>query len=367
MALLHLNVCDKVTRVYVTVWPKSKEKMQANITTAQKEAYLNEYKGGLFEFLCASALYKHAVSDDLTKFYQDIDAATLKSLQYSEVQLRITDPQQLFQLPVIAERLSHFLLEHYGRDWTKVELIGKSSNGKSIWKEADILLFAKDQLNGDSTLPISLKFCKKNSYVNTKSAGVKSFIRKYYGYYENEFPTSQDLLDEKVNWAYHEMAQALHSFYGLIFLHDWQQWSEQKLPQLPGQLDEKLHHHLTHFYYQSILELFRHMKAAFEYNAHAFKESLLPIIGISNSKIIQLMAFYAHAHARESRYQLESMLLINAKWVQNELSQIQLIAPKEGRANFDIKLKNVTLQIRLKPMNKFTSAGLKVNCSILYG
>jgi hypothetical protein len=37
---------------------------------------------------------------------------------------------------------------------------------------------------------------------------------------------------------------------------------------------------------------------------------------------------------------------------------------KENMSSFDILIGKTTLQIRVKPMNKFTTASYKINCSI---
>ena len=50
-----------------------------------------------------------------------------------------------------------------------------------------------------------------------------------------------------------------------------------------------------------------------------------------------------------------------------ELRSLKFRMDDKEKSSFEISLSKILLQIRCKPMNKFTVPGLKINCSIKKG
>jgi len=324
-------------------------------TKAQKEALINEFKGNLFEYLVAQSLARHfAIEGD---FIRSFGGEIRRQLTEYDHWLRVHEPSLIKSLPILSQQVASKIVEQIPDGVTKVLVIGKSAGGShdKTWDEADILIQVEE-----SFIPISLKLCKSNAFVNTKSAGVKSFISQYF----KEFSRNtyfQDLINEGVERRFQEMARDLHERASLEYFGRFDhRWTEAGFSELPGQLPKELNEIVVQTYYDCVGEIYSCLVSLYEENRELFLKSLLPLIGIGNSDIIQVSCF--HKEIQKEKYQLGGVHIVNSK---DLISKEVEIAPlKEGISSFEILLDTLRLQIRVKPMNKFTSASFKINCSI---
>lgn len=68
--------------------------------------------------------------------------------------------------------------------------------------------------------------------------------------------------------------------------------------------------------------------------------------------------FHQNAQLKEILIKSQSDLFTN------DPAEIAVKELSDGASSFDIAFKKFVLQIRVKPMNKFTTAAYKINCSI---
>lgn len=327
-------------------------------TDIQNEALINEFKGNLFEYLVGLFLAREGGLEG--QYLESIREDFLSQLKSYEKWLRHNDPELLAKLPVLAKSASDFLMREKIRG-EKIHLIGKVAAGSHVeeWHEADLLLF-----EGDREIPLSLKLCKEKAFVNTKSAGVKSFLEKYFAI----FPKSkedQKVLNDLVEKSFHKMGHALYEQAGIEDYDSFgPNWDEQGLSHLPGELPREMKEGLYGFYHEVIGFIFESFKRYLEKNCEQFKKCLLPIAGLGNEKMLQLTCF--HKDEGESRYELSHMHFLNAEDFKHSCKKLTLVPLKENLASFELELVGMRLQIRVKPMNRFTTPALKINCSVKY-
>ena len=325
-------------------------------TVAQKEALINEFKGNLFEYLVAQSLARHfrIESDFIRSFGGDIRT----QLTEYDHWLRVNEPSLIKHLPTLANLVAKELIAKLPKCVSRVLVIGKSAGGShnKAWDEADILLES-----GKDIIPISLKLCKSNAFVNTKSAGIKSFISQYFSEFsKNKY--FQDLINDGVDRRFKEMALELHDRSSLEFFGRFDhRWSDSGLSELPGQLPTELNKIVVQTYYDCVLDVYNCLKEFLEEDPSLFARSILPLIGIGNSEIIQVTCF--HQEKKGEKYQPSGIHIVKSSEITSG-TNVKLLPLKEGISSFELHVDKLRLQIRIKPMNKFTSAAFKVNCSI---
>ena len=122
-------------------------------------------------------------------------------------------------------------------------------------------------------------------------------------------------------------------------------------------------------YYQiAIQSLYTRMSALSQTAPRFFSDSLYPIVGFGARNLIQAIVFVDSKQAFDGKkqYGLNSFKIHTEEDVVMELSEMQMAPLQQAISSFEIMLKSWRLQIRMKPMNKFTVPGLKVNCSVKY-
>jgi len=323
------------------------------LSSIRQEALFNEYKGNLYEFLVAHSIASHF--DLELGFYEGLNTSMRSMLEHQETFLRDHYPNLLVQLPRLANSLKDELvnaLEIESLD--KVQLIGKVAlaSHEKEYAESDILL------QGEHDYLISLKLAKVNSYLNTKSAGVKSFIGKYFlhfeqsAHFQRQFSNLFDHLFQEFAFKMHEIAQIDMDL-------DFKSWVSHGLPELPGELKGdfkttflELNHKLSQALYEVMQELY-------ELDTNKFIQALFPLLGFSDSKIIQASTYYKK---NQNAYVLSKHRIdkLNTNDIYCKLTK------KDEVSYFDIQLSDRILQIRLKAMNKFINKGFKINCSVKY-
>lgn len=323
-------------------------------TIAQNEALINELKGNLFEFLVGKELSQ---SKGLEAHYMKaIPPEFLERLHGYEHWLREHSEGLLVSLPALAKETASYLEKSLGAELDGVLVVGKLAGGShdDRVKEADLLLKSGDQVH-----PISLKLCKENSFVNTKSAGVRSFFSRYF---QNRFPDvrkHQDELNSFLDESYSSMCRTLHKMGGLKEqdLFDGK-WVDAGFPELPGQLDKEMNQVLKSHYHEMICRVFELWANLLESNKKAFYECMMPLLGFGLKELGQLSCFY------KGDYQLSYNSFKTSAPLLNSLNSSKLIPPKEGLSSFEMQMADCSFQVRLKPMNKFTVSGHKMNCSL---
>jgi len=335
-------------------------------THIQNEALINELKGGLFEYQVGRLLAQNVESED--QFITASDASELDRLKAYEIWLRQYDPHLLKQIPHLAMRAKEKLIEilpsHFEVAW-----VGKKAAGSGVADvcEADLVIYQKSP-SGKLSNPefISLKLCKSHAYVNTKSGGCHSFIAKYFASFGSLADEIQKKFNHNMDRAFWEMGENLYQAMDLGTFQGTfdQEWQIRQLPELPGQLTPELKRFVHNYYFCMIRELHLAFTLLIEKEPELFRQCLWPLLGLGARNIIQLVCF--HETKKDiGAYQFHSLALIREKDVESALMNYRLEALKPEISSFLIDCAPYKLQLRLKPMNKFTAKSLKVNCSIL--
>jgi len=315
-------------------------------------ALLNEYKGNLFEYLVAAHLA--ALWKIEKPFLLSFGGEAKKRLTFYQNELLKADPDLYHQLGPSALKAAHLIDHYYGQlSFHNILVLGKSAGGShdESFAECDIMLCSDLE-----DIPVSLKFCKKGAYVNTKSAGIRSFITKYF----KAFPKAvlfQEELNHFLDLSFESMGRAMYDKCDLVYDNFGDHWNESDLPgELPSHLKEILLNH----YYNVCSKLFTTIKEFYKSDPEMFFDSLLPIIGIGRDDIVQVTCFHKNGH------HIESIEFFDKKDFVALKSSLAFLDYKKETSSFEISLKDKILQIRVKPMNVFTVSGLKVNCSLKY-
>jgi hypothetical protein len=327
----------------------------------QNEALLNEYKGNLFEYLVGLFLSKKFKLE--SQYLFSINADFKLRLSMYEEYIRINIPEILENLIELASKTSNEIYSKVFKDCyiaCEVHLIGKmtTQDEGDLWSEADLAVVV-EQLNGIETDPqknikISLKLSKYKSFTNTKSAGVKSFFEKYF----KSYAVSKDIqnkFNKEIDFQFNKMGMSLYQnedlYWEGAFDHQW----NDHYPTLPGELEKKHseivffnYSELTKFLYQSLVQLYKN-------DEYTFFNCLGPLMGFSNNDIIQVTTFH-----KDHKYESIS---IKTFFAFNNI-KISIKPFNIGNHFVEILIDNILLQIRIKPMNKFTTPSYKVNCSI---
>lgn len=330
-----------------------------DITPSQIEAYINEYKGNLFEYLVGLNISK--ICEIESKFYALIDSTIRKRLIDYESILRKNDLPLLKKLNEFSTKTAHIIMQEIDINVSKVVLVGKLHNEKitNEFKEADLLLETKEKI-----IPISLKLSKKGAYVNTKSAGVKSFIKKYFHEFKNA-NTYQDDLNTEVDRNFYKMGESLYQMIGIDFPGQFDNsWKAEGLADRPGQLSVEMKKIVTSNYQKTnevIYKLFQEMSTERE----KMSICLAPLVGISNKDILQVICF--NERDQEGNYKLDEIIINKSNEKILELKEFELMPLNKKISSFELSFHGFQLQIRVKPMNKFTTPSYKINCSVHYG
>lgn len=319
----------------------------------QKEALLNEYKGNLFEYMVGSLISRDFQCE--MAFFNALNKDLKDRLSMYEEFVRTHYPDLIEKLMQLSMKTESELRQHLLKIKfipKEVFLIGKSvaTNDNDLWAEADLVL--RDEFN--KTLNLSLKLSKGHSFTNTKSAGIKSFLSKYFSSIDSS-KNDQLEFNKFVDFNFSKMGEKLYALEGLNFNGNFDsQWSD-RFTELPGELEE-VHRNIVFENYQNLAsQLHRQLSIYLSKDREVFKKSLYPLVGFGDLNLIQITVFHQD-HIFHSIKILEGDVFKNAK--------LELLPLKENAHSVEINFGNYLLQLRIKPMNKFTTASYKVNCSI---
>lgn len=313
------------------------------------KALLNEYKGSLFEFLVG---LEFARNYDLEMSYLDQCHNIFGNiLEQQESYVRHYYPYLLELLPQWSKQLVDDFLQLYPvQEVQNIRMVGKQFAGRTdgAENEADILLITPKK-----TLPLSIKLAKGHSFVNTKSSGVKSFFKKNFSALNGG--ALQQVFNHKYEQFFEEFAMKMHSEAGLTYQENFIRWEEEGLPVLPGKLSNSYRKFLLNFYKNINREISETLYLMWQGNPEVFYQALWPLMGFSQINLVQLTAFHQEK-SKDAHRCKTSVKKMDKKLI------IRDFEVKEH--SLSLSFDNAVLQLRLKPMNKFTASAYKVNCSV---
>lgn len=319
-----------------------------------KEALFNEIKGSLFEYLFARELSRqsHVESD----FLKSLDTQYQIVLSQQDRMVREFYPDLIPFLAQMGRQSADYFLNQMKEPLLGVTLLGKFVNtdmSEDI-KEADLLIQTQNQ-----TIPLSLKLTKDSSYVNTKSGGIKSFIKTYFPFANtDEIQTS---FNQFVDQIFLEMSYAIHAEAGLEFDGTFKEWVKAGYSELPGELTDTFRSHIHQFYAKVKTRLHLELTKLYHSHPQEFLNSLPALCGFSDQRLAQLTCYHDFSEKGFSAGK------IHLEFFHPEsFSKIEKFELHPELSYFDIIFPDRILQIRVKSMNKFTSTAMKINCSIKF-
>lgn len=320
------------------------------------EALLNEYKGNLYEFLTGHHLARlnGIESNFMSKLREDF----FTMLSQQEAFIREYYPWLLIDLSNLAQGLGEEIQNSLDSTLEEVLIVGKTNAADKEHEmgEADLLL----KLKNSADAFVSVKLSKAGSFVNTKSAGIKSFLDKYFSKFK-QAESAQREFSLYFDKRYQAMAYELCDKAAVAPSETFEEWRENGLSELPGELSPELRAVFLNGLYDISNYLFKTLHSLNEAEPELFKQSLLPLIGYSRSDMIQATTFYKNT---KENYKLDCHRVENApKNTMGELV-IEKLVNRPETSSFDVVFSDRILQIRVKAMNKFTGKGFKVNCAV---
>jgi hypothetical protein len=316
----------------------------------KKEALFNEVKGSLFEYLVARLLAQK--SGEELEFHHSLDQNYLTVLSQQDRMVRQFYPEMLPFLSNASLKTAARIFNFFEQPLTKIRLMGKFTNSSigGDLKEADIIFQSADRV-----VPLSLKLNKRLAHVNTKSGGVKSFFKQYFSFIDDQVQTEFNRL---IDLEFTRMASKLHELHGIEFCGHFRDWIALGLSELPGELAEVDREVLKGYYARIAQEMHNILSRAQHQNAQAFSHSLLPLMGFGDEKMMQVICFHDFKGSGDFEVEIHEAKDLNPKLLGATLANFKEIA------SVIIKVGDWELQIRVKPMNKFTTTAIKINCSI---
>lgn len=340
------------------------------VNLGQKEALLNEYKGNLFEFLVAKELAVLLKKEAF--FLSHLSRELMERLRLYQETLLEYDRDLYQKLPVLAKTLVTDLFSSWDESKkaellqaNEIFLLGKleATSGERLWKEADIIL--RHTSDPVMEIPISLKLSKKGSYTNTKSAGIMSFFPTYFSRFDERCSDienvhrRQERFNLLIDSSFDQMALLLHREKGLAYEGGFGNSYLGHYPDLPGELVGVDREILMDHYKRLSEGLLNELKLLESIDAKLFRQCLFELMGFSSMETRVWTCFHQDHHFSYAHEQdLRSFL----KKCEKE-ERVEFL-PLEGAGSVNIKIVDIILQLRIKPMNKFTTKAYKVNCSV---
>lgn len=313
------------------------------------QSLINEYKGNLFEYLVAQSIAKKLGIEK--EFLLTVDLNLKNYLTQYQEKLRKLDPQLIEALPLLAKETGDSIIEFLSFTPGKIKLIGKlGAHPNSEFSEVDLLLS-----NDQERLPISLKLSKKGTATHTKSAGLKSVFKKYFQSEEIQISFNQYL-----EIVYAKMAANIHELEDITYTNGFSEWTKRGLTEYPGELKTEQKEVLTKCYYELISRVYKELNTLNNKNPKEILKGFYMLMGFQSLDLVQVKCLYEH---KDNRYQYHETEFLKPTF--KEDSVVKINSPKIEQASFLINIGNEKLQLRIKPMNKFTVPGFKLNCALI--
>jgi hypothetical protein len=312
----------------------------------KKEALFNEVKGSLFEYLMARRLSQLAGNE--LQFLESLDKNYLNVLSQQDRMVRQFYPEMLTFLGQVSVDSADELVKYLGEIPLTPQLRGKFET----IHEADLMLESSKGI-----IPLSLKLNKKNAFVNTKSGGIKSFFEHYFKFINAKF---QQDFNRMVDQEFTRMSFELHALNDMEYDGTYTRWVKSGKSELPGELTTEERGILKSFYARIAVEIHRILSDGQKLNPKDFSASLPALMGFSTPEILQLVYFHDFKSQGAGSVAIHSYAEV-MKWLHNAV-----ILPFAQTSSVEISLGDWALQIRVKPMNKFTTTAIKINCSVKF-
>lgn len=315
-----------------------------------KEALFNEVKGSLFEYLVARELA--IKNQDELGFLKNLDKNYITVLSQQDRMVRQFYPEMLSFLGDVSKITANKIAAHFQELPKEPRLVGKLSNSsiRSELHEADLVFTVSGEI-----VPLSLKLNKKKAFVNTKSGGIKSFFTSYFSF----IPSSvQADFNQFVDMEFNRMAHDLHGAEDMEFQGNFEEWVKKGFSELPGELNETGRGILKEYYARIADRMHGILKNAFKQDEKEFINSLLPLMGFGNKEIIQAVCYHDFAGNGDHEVAIFSVRDIAQGMHQTKILDFNQISSVE------LSVGAWDLQLRVKPMNKFTTTAIKINCSV---
>ncbi len=337
---------------------------QAREHARTSQAFLNEYKGNLFEFLCAQSMSRELGLE--LDFLSGVSPELLANLTKYESKLRFFDPKLPEKLKALGEATAKEMKISLGQDFSVkniqgINLVGKLiASEKKNFHEGDILIQTEK-----GQLPLSIKLCKDKSYVNSKSAGIKSIFKEYFSFFPG-VNDHQNSFNENIDKEFNHLIHDLYEMEGLGFKGCFDhQWTDAGKSELPGEQSKESSERIQRYYHNCAKYLLEYFLGIYEFsksrNEEGIYRALLSLMGLTSDNLIQVKCF--HKDHEFCKVKMESFQVLFES-LKNKERTISILFSDTVKSSFDISFGDFCLQLRVKPMNKFTTPGLKVNCSV---
>lgn len=317
-----------------------------NKNLRERQAFHNEFKGVLLEYSLGKVLSKGVAN---LIFLDDKFLETVESYQNNLIS---SDLNTYKALSSIASLMKKIVEEKFGEEFTSIELAGKSH--PKDWGEGDLKLFFSDK---DPVL-LSLKMIKKASFINTKSAGAYSFFSKYF--YSDE---AQGRFSERVAFSYDIFKKSF------LKLHDLKPVDESfsvtlknaGISDRPGSLIGEQQELLYNFYEKCLESLVLELKDLIRKDELQLIPALRVLCGFSHG-VEKLVFCY-----RDKDDLLKDSDVFIESWENYKIhscKDIKIKKRKDSRSYVVLTSQKVDIQFRIKPMNSFSTSGVKINVSV---
>lgn len=332
----------------------------SNLSEASKQALVNELKGNIFEFLVAQNLAVHFRCEE--KFLLNLSDSTKILIEDYHQSLSKIDNEVLLKImlslkaviPIITDKIAHL----FPQKIVNIHWLGKilARNDNAFWGEADIVLILESDNDSIESanhyVGISLKLCKKNSFINTKSAGLKSFFEKYFSVFESHL-VDQEKFSKAVDRSFFQLGYMLYQKRDWTFPGYFCALWKNNESELPGDLAPDDHEVLLNLYQDLNQLLYTQLIHYHNESAEKFLHVCRKLIGLS--KMQEVMVLCEH----------EQHEILHTKVIEfDEIVKIKHAEIVKKPRVVEIFLDQIILQLRIKPMNKFTTPSYKLNCSI---
>jgi hypothetical protein len=191
--------------------------------------------------------------------------------------------------------------------------------------------------------------------VNTKSGGIKSFFSLYFPFIKRE---AQEEFNQFVDMEFHRMGCELHELHDLEFSGNYEAWVKLGFSELPGELDDESREVLKNYYARIAQRMHIILEEAFITNPSDFLKALPPLMGFGCPEILQVIYFHDFPKNENPSINIHSYADLS-----KELSRVTL-KTFSNVSSIEVDVGSWSLQIRVKPMNKFTTTAIKINCSV---
>jgi hypothetical protein len=156
------------------------------------------------------------------------------------------------------------------------------------------------------------------------------------------------------------MSFELHALNDMEYSGNYTSWVKSGKSELPGELTTEERGILKAFYARIAVEIHRILSDAQKLSPKEFSASLPALMGFSTPEILQLVYFHDFKSQGAGSVAIHSYAEV-MKWLNNAV-----ILPFAQTSSVEISLGDWALQIRVKPMNKFTTTAIKINCSVKF-